>query len=740
MVLSGGGAKGLAHIGVLKALEENDIPIDYITGSSMGAVIGGLYASGYSPEEIEALALSPEFSSWTSEPTSMGTVFFFKSYDPDASWVNLHFDYDDVTKKLESRLPTNLISPNMMDFAIMELFSSASAVSGYNFDSLFVPFRCVASDIDSAKSVILKSGQLGSAIRASLTYPFYFKPIELNGKLLFDGGMYNNFPADVAVNEFDPQIIIGSKTTWNPPNPQEDDIVSQIKNMITQETKFVIPDNKGIMIESNVADMNVVDFSRSREMIDSGYAAAMRMMPDIKERISRRVTPAVLMEKRQAFNSKKPATIIDSINVTGLNKSQASYVQHLFKERASYLTLRTFKKDYFKLLSDKKIKYVYPTMTYFQKRSFYELNLRVTQAEHFNAEFGGNISSNAASTAFLGLQYNLLSRIGIGVIANGYFGRFYSSANLELRLDFPGRLPIYFKADFTYNHMDYFRNATYFFEDKDPSFLISNESHFNVQGGIPASFHSIVSMNAAVGYTKDEYYQTNQFTRYDTADVTFFNFFTPGFTYQYNTLNYKQFADKGTGLQVDFRFIYGREHTIPGSTSVEDGQDTILYHNWLHLRAMYNKYFVFNKWFRMGIYGEVLLSNQDFFSNYTATILRTPAFEPIPEMKILFMPNYRAFNYFGFGMQPIATLFKNFDVRAEGYIFQPYEAIKQGSDQQAVKGPKWSGTAFVVSGSLIYYLRFTPVSLSFNYYSQGADRFSIMFNIGFIIFNSSVLD
>ena len=147
-----------------------------------------------------------------------------------------------------------------------------------------------------------------------------------------------------------------------------------------------------------------------------------------------------------------------------------------------------------------------------------------------------------------------------------------------------------------------------------------------------------------------------------------------------------------------------------------------------------------NKWFKLGVYGEALISNQETFSNYTATILSTPAFEPVPEMLTLFLPNYRAFDYFGLGVLPIATIWKNLDLRTEAYLFQPYEAIKQGEDQQAVKGEPWSDRAWILSGSIIYYLRFTPISLSFNYYSAGSDRFSVMFNIGFIIFNESVLN
>jgi NTE family protein len=155
---------------------------------------------------------------------------------------------------------------------------------------------------------------------------------------------------------------------------------------------------------------------------------------------------------------------------------------------------------------------------------------------------------------------------------------------------------------------------------------------------------------------------------------------------------------------------------------------------------IYNKYFSVSSWFTLGVYAELLLSDQDVFSNYTATILRTPAFEPIPEMSTLFLPKYRALDYAGLGLQPIFNVFRNFDVRLEGYLFQPYEELIQSESQQTLKGDPLDSRSWALSGSLIYYLRYMPISLSFNYYDQGADKFSVLFNVGFIIFNKSALN
>ena len=107
LVLSGGGAKGVAHIGVLKALEENDIPVDFITGTSMGAVVGGLYASGYSPEEITTMMVSEDFEKWISGGLQDNYEYYFKRDEEDASWVTIKFDYDVREDKLKSKLPTS---------------------------------------------------------------------------------------------------------------------------------------------------------------------------------------------------------------------------------------------------------------------------------------------------------------------------------------------------------------------------------------------------------------------------------------------------------------------------------------------------------------------------------------------------------------------------------------------------------------------------------------------------------
>ncbi|MBU1718702.1 MAG: patatin-like phospholipase family protein, partial [Bacteroidetes bacterium] len=286
LVLSGGGSRGLAHIGVLKALEDNDIPIDYIAGTSMGAIVGGLYAAGYSPEEIALIVNSGEFRRWASGKLDEKYIYFFKQPPPDASWITMKFDYDST---FQTRFPTSIIAPYQMDFAVVELFSRADALAKGNFDSLFVPFRCVGADIEAGKAVTFSNGNLGKSIRASMTFPFYFKPIKINGKLIFDGGIYNNFPTDVMTEDFNPDFIIGSAVVQNFDPPDEDNVLSHIENMITSKTNYEEIGKNGVLIKPNVRDISILDFSNPAEIIDSGYWATIHIADSLKKMIMRRL-------------------------------------------------------------------------------------------------------------------------------------------------------------------------------------------------------------------------------------------------------------------------------------------------------------------------------------------------------------------------------------------------------------------------------------------------------------------
>ena len=385
LVLSGGGSRGAAHIGVIRALEENHIPIDYIAGTSIGAIVGSLYAIGYTPDEMEKLLDSDDFKRWASGVTDEQYIFYYRKEDPNSSWVSLDINFK---KKLTSQLPSNLISPFEMDFAFMELLAPAAAACKYNFNNLFIPFRCVVSDVDSTKPMVMHSGDLASAVRGSMTIPFIFKPITIQGRLVFDGGMYDNFPADIAKKDFRPDVIIGSRVAQRYTKPDQDDALSQLLCMLMERQSDTILYPNSFMIIPSIPEVNIINFSHTKQMIDSGYSATIRKINEIRKIIHVITDSVQLDNKRKNFRQSSPPLVFDSIIIKGLTKAQTDYVLRILKHDKKIITIQELKKNYFRFIDAGFIKNIYPIAKFNPKTGYYTLILEIQKAEKFNIQFG----------------------------------------------------------------------------------------------------------------------------------------------------------------------------------------------------------------------------------------------------------------------------------------------------------------------------------------------------------------
>lgn len=736
VVLSGGGAKGTCHIGFLKALEENHVPIDYVAGTSMGAIIAGLYAAGYSPDEMAYLVSSPEFQRWADGSINPDYKYFFKADDRNAGWARFSFDY---VSTLKPRIPTNLVSPYVMDFQFMEVFSGASAASGYQFDSLMVPFRCVAADIYANKPMILRKGDLGNAIRASMTFPFYFKPIKIDGKLLFDGGMYNNFPADVALNDFKPNVIIGCKAAGNYGEPSADDVVSQIENMLMAKSSYDIPIDSGFLVKPRLLQVAVNDFSYAPQFIDSGYVATIRVMDSIVRFIKRRNEPGFYEKRRADFRSMIPELMIDSIVVNGVSASQQKYFKNQLKHDEDFVSLTDLREDYYKLLADNKISYVFPRIRFNRNTGLFALHLDVQKAPAYELQAGGIISSATNNMGFLQLKYNHLNKWSQSVAFNAYIGRFYTSGQVKGRIDFPTKTPLFIESDFTLNRFNFFKSTSYFIEDKTPAYLIKDESFMSIRGGVPITNEGVLTAGVDFGFVDHSYYQDNVFLRTDTLDFTEFRFISPGICLELNSMDKKQFPTSGSRFVVKFRYVAGRETTEPGSNAV-DRTVSKANHDWVQFKVIYDNYFETLGRMKLGVYSELFLSSKPFFSNYTASLLSLPQSSPVPWSQTLFLPDFRANAYVTVGSKNIFKLTKYADFRMEGYVIQPFNPVLETDLQKAKFGKSFSDRAFMGMGAVVLHTPLGPVSLSVNYFDKETESWSVVFSIGYLLFNRSAMD
>lgn len=274
LVLSGGGARGAAHLGVLKMLEENHIPIDAIAGTSFGALVGGLYASGYTADELTHIVETLDWEQVLSSEAPRKDKSFRRKQDDDGFLIRFRVGI----KEGKLKLPSGLVNPNNLRLLLRELSAGAARVR--DFDRLAIPFRAVATDLETGKAVVLGDGDLASAMVASMAVPALFPPVELDGQLLVDGGVANNVPIDVARSMGVDIVIVVDIST--PLKKREDltsftRVINQLSLILTHKnTDAQLATLRGddIVIRPKVSDIGLVDFDRAEDAIPLGAEAA----------------------------------------------------------------------------------------------------------------------------------------------------------------------------------------------------------------------------------------------------------------------------------------------------------------------------------------------------------------------------------------------------------------------------------------------------------------------------------
>ncbi|MFY7668128.1 MAG: patatin-like phospholipase family protein [Crocinitomicaceae bacterium] len=735
LVLSGGGAAGIAHIGVLKALEERGIPIDYITGTSAGALVGSLYACGFSPEEIETYVLSEDFQLMTSGKLNPDKQFLLRKEDLNANVLSFSFSRDSILKK---SIPLNLVTPSLLDFEMLKIMGLTSASKSNDFNQLFVPFRCVASDIVNKKSVIFSKGNLNEAVRASMTYPLYVNPIKINNVILFDGGLYNNFPVDVMYRDFHPDFIIGSKVADNPKAINERDFIGLVNQMMTTPTNFQLPCTEGIIIEPRT-DVGTFDFDMVKQAIDDGYLAASKQLDSLEKFILIKTTKEELTKKRAIFKSQVNELNISSISNNYNRKREITYAgkSMIRSRKKELLSLEKLEKRYFRLYATPQIEYILPTLQKKQDSTF-NLDLKITKAKDFKVDVGGHFSSRAVNTGYLGLTYRSLGKIASSIHAESYFGKFYGSAKADINVEIPSVYPISISGYFTLNRWDYFRSFATFFEDVKPSFLVQNEIYGGIKLKMPLGNNSKLTWDARYFGLEDDYYQTQSFTSKDTSDYTIFSGFTFTGEFLKNSLNRKQFASSGHFLLFKARYVNGFEKTYPGTTSIL--KDTLSKdHSWLSLQAEFQSFIVNYKLFHLGIHAKGVYNTQSLFSNYTASLLSLPSFNLIPDAETYFLPEYRSPQFIGLGVNLVFSLYKNIDIRGDGYLYQPIIELRQRPDGTIGFDQALNSTSYLFSSSLIYHSPVGPLRATLNYFPKQVSPFAFQISYGYVLFNERAI-
>lgn len=742
LVLSGGGAKGIAHVGLIKALEEHDIPIDYITGTSMGSIVGALYAMGYTPDEMMQILTSQEFLDWAFGVIPKENLYYFllPEKTPEIVTFNIGQVKPDTTqnpsKILNRIIPESVISPLAMNFAFMELFDSYTAQCGGNFDNLFVPYRAIAANVNTKSEEVFASGSLGDAVRASMSIPVAFKPITINGHVMYDGGIYDNFPVRPMEEAFHPDIMIGSILASNDTTHiplEEQDIVSQLLTFIMQKNDYTIAPEKGIVVTCPTQDFSMFDFAQASAIYEKGYEEGIAMIDSIKHRITRRTSAQTRHIQRQVFKSRTPMMLFsDNITIEGVRESEKEYIMRQFYTADSILTIDEVYQGFLRNVSTQKLADLRPQARYNPASGLFDLHLIAKSREGVSIGLGGFISSHNANSIYLGGHYHTLRLNSLDFDAGLYLGQSYQAGMISSRMDIGRSHPMYLRLLLVSQVQHFNESLKPFFAFNTPSYISDNENYAKLSLGFPIANRAKLEFSAGYGYMVDRYYQTD-ISEYinEKRDISTYSMGMASIHIETNWLDNISYPTSGGFFQATASYVFGNENYKPVNATVEQPQ---IAHNYFQIKASAHYYLPIHSPFALGLRGEFVYNNNRPCHNYTATMIQAPAFQPTPSSLNIFNTSLRANKFIAVGILPIWKIINNLQLRTEFYGFAPIQAIYKDKNQKAYYGEPFESIHFFGEAAIVYSLPWAALSIYGNYCNAPTSQWTFGVTLGVQLF------
>lgn len=732
LVLSGGGAKGLYHIGVLQALEENNVAIDFVGGTSMGSIIAGLYAAGYSPEQMRAIAESGALQQWVSGRIDEKHNKYYREEDTPPTLFTLRFNvsrdstrYSNTLEPTSNRsfeLPTDFISSIQIDLALNEIFRPATIGAGGDFNKLMVPFFCVAADMNARKPVVFREGDLGEAIRASMSIPFVFKPLRKKDMLLYDGGVFNNFPWRYMLDFFNPKHIIGVKcTTGNRAVTENSNLLDQAMMFIMLHTDYSLPEEGNIFIDRSV-DAGMLEFDKATEIIEQGYEDTIARMDEILATIPARRSREEVDARRAEFVSSLPPMKLARPKIEGLSPAQERYVRAVMlarkKDKDTLKTFPDFRLGVFDLLAQRDFAMEYPRFEYDKQSGVYQPYLTLRQYPAMRATIGGTLSSTAYNQVRIGLRYEHISRVGVDAGANLYLGPVYNAGKIGGRLFISPRRPVFFDLNYIFSA----RNTIYGnFGNLSKVTNILRKKHREqfgtVSAGMATTNRSLLQATFNAG--------KNFYLFEDDKYPTHFHFISTRLQFRRSTLDNPISPVSGTRLAVSGIYVNGFDKWI------DELDYGLIRHfserrEWAGAKVSWQHYLPFkaSSWFSFGYSVEGVYTNHPRFEDLRATFVSLPQYAPTTHSQMIYMPDYHSSRYVAAGLTPTFRLWDDLYLRTSFYaMFRRPEASVTD---------RWQ---YIADISLFYRTIVGPVSLSVVKYGlKNWDNLYMSINFGYPLF------
>jgi len=577
LALSGGGAKGLAHLGVIKVMEEAGLRPDYITGVSMGSIVGGLYAMGYKPDSIAAMFMSSDMNLILSDRIPENRIIFLEKKHFYNSMISLPITREKIL------LPSGLIAGQQVENLLS--YYSWSAANVTDFSRLPIPFLCVGTDLLTGKAVLLTGGYLPEAIRASIAIPSVFTPVRIDTALLVDGGVVHNYAA-TELRDMGADIVIGSYVGFRGYSEKDLESVYGILKQVGFLTSLADygeeKSRTDILIEPDMKDYTTLDFSHVDSIIEAGYRAALpfkekfRRLADSLNAFGAQPSPVPLPEIKYH--------VFDRIDVTGNNITSD-------EEIIGVLDIRPGQKVGRDLLAER-IELLYGKM-WFEKVSYKiiprndSLLLEIDCIERPKAMIYGSLHYDLALSAgaVLGLSIRDLVTQRSVVYAESYIGQYY-----RLRL---GTIQFLDRSQKFGLEASFFMDNTQF-----PLIELRGETgpmlsqNYITSLSISQRISLNHLMNLSVRFENDnlvtDYISASQIERLT------YNYVTIAYSYQANTLDTKHFPNNGITYSLSAslsKLVRGviKTDTLRTDYTSSDQGDFSFHHNFT-LRGWFSAY------------------------------------------------------------------------------------------------------------------------------------------------------
>lgn len=393
LALSGGAALGLAHIGVIKVLERERIQVACISGNSMGSLVGGAYAAGYSAAQIESMVVNANWAHLFSSEIAFGAQYLPERQQQQKYLLELRH------RHFVPQLPSGLVPLQNVEFLLMQLLSEIEYNTYYDFDRLPIPYRAVAVDLKSGQKVVLKDGRLEQAIRASIAIPGVFSPEITDKGSLVDGGVQQYLPVDPLL-DFNPDFIIAVLTMKRNEDNSGSliDIISRSLDLTGYRDLHEQADLADVLIQPNVDPFLHSDFHRARELIAAGEAAAEKALPEIRSKLAGRKPAA----GRQPVERRK-AVVIRAVYFEGLKQTREPMAHSLMN------TCPGCSVDFNVIHDD--------LMRLFSTGLFDDVNYRFEFPHPDTADLIVEVREREYGFYLVGLRYGLNDGLGLGIEA-----------------------------------------------------------------------------------------------------------------------------------------------------------------------------------------------------------------------------------------------------------------------------------------------------------------------------------